>query len=451
MEPAPRLLSSRPRSVADDSAALSPMDRQVEARPRWRSRALLGAGAAVLLTICIVLYTRYALTRAVTVRAASVVIAPVRRAVFTEYVAANAVVAPRKTAYLDAVEGGQVAEVLVEEGATVTRGQVLVKLTNTNLQLEMLGRQAQLTEQLDRLNQTLLSFEQARIAHERDLIESNAQIEQLTQRQQRRDALRAAGLISREEVGDLAIDLARARKLQATEIEARDVDAKFRNEQVTQLRNALDTTRANLGVANETLQSLFVKAPIGGQLTALDAELGAAKAAGQRIGQIDDSTSYKLEAMVDEFYLGRVKDGQSATAEANGQTWKLEVAKVYTQVTDRQFKVDLYFTQAQSPPGVRRGESMQVRLEVGAPSTGLVTANGPFFEETGGNWVFVLPPTGNVARRRQVRFGRRNPEQIEVISGLAAGERIISSGYEQLRKFDRVTIEPEKNSTGEPQ
>ena len=449
-EPAPRLLT-RPRLLAEQDEKLSPMDRQLQAKPRGRRWLLVGGTMAVLVACCVALYVRFAIPRSVTVREASVVIAQVRRQVFTEYVASNAVVAPRKTAYLDAVEGGQVAEVLVEEGAFVTRGQVLLKLTNTNLQLEMLGRQAQLTEQLDRLNQTLLSFEQARVAHERDLIESGAQIEQLTQRQQRRDALRAAGLISREEVGDLAIDLARARKLQATEIEARDIDEKFRNEQVTQLRSALKATRENLGVANETLQSLFVKAPIGGQLTALDAELGAAKAPGQRIGQIDDSTSYKLEAMVDEFYLGRVKPGQSATAESNGQAWKLEVAKVYTQVTERQFKVDLYFTQAQSPTGVRRGQSMEVRLEVGAPSRGLVTANGPFFEETGGNWVFVLPPRGHLAQRRQVRFGRRNPEQIEVISGLAEGERIISSGYERLRKFDRISIEAEKNSTGETQ
>ena len=449
-EPAPRL-PSRPRLVADEEAKLSPMDRQVEAQPRARRWLLVGGAMALLVACCAALYVRYALTRSVTVREASVVIAPVRREVFTEYVAANAVVAPRKTAYLDAVEGGQVAQVMVEEGAFVTRGQVLLKLTNTNLQLEMLGRQAQLTEQLDRLNQTLLSFEQARVAHERDLIESNAQIEHLTQRQRRRDALRAAGMISKEELGDLAIDLTRARKLQATEIEARDIDEKFRNEQVTQLRSALQKTRENLSVADETLQSLYVKAPISGQLTALDAELGAAKAPGQRIGQIDDSTSYKLEAMVDEFYLGRVKPGQSASAQSNGQTWRLEVAKVYTQVTDRQFKVDLYFTQGQSPEGVRRGQSMEVRLEVGAPSRGLVTANGPFFEETGGNWVFVLPPRGHVAQRRKVRFGRRNPEQIEVISGLAAGERIISSGYEQLRKFDRITIEPEKNSTGESQ
>jgi HlyD family secretion protein len=443
LENAPRCLS-RPLLPEQDEK-FSPMDRRVETKPRRGRRLLLGTGAAVLLAASIALYARYALTRSVTVREASVVIAPVRREVFTEYVPATALVAPRTTAYLDAVEGGQVAEVLVEEGAFVTRGQVMLKLKNTNLQLEMLGRQAQLMEQLDRLNQTILSFEQARLTHQRDLIDSSAQIERLIQRQQRREALRATGMVAREEVDELAIDLARTRKLQAAALEARDIDEKFRNEQVTQLRNSIKTTRENLDMASETLQSLSVKAPISGQVTALDADLGAAKAPGQRIGQIDDSTAYRIEAGVDEFYLGRVKRGQPATAESNGKTWKLEVAKVYPQVTNRQFKVDLYFTGAAAPEGLRRGQSMEVRLEVGASSKGLVTANGPFFEETGGNWVFVLPPSGNVAQRRAVRFGRRNPEQIEVLSGLAQGERIVSSGYEQLRKFDRIEIKPEKN------
>jgi HlyD family secretion protein len=435
------LIGPRPAVQDDEEAQFSAMDRRVEVKPRRRRWILLGIGAAVLLGILVVLYVRYALTRSVVVREASVVVSPVRQAVFTEYVPATAVVVPRTTAYLDAVEGGQVAEVMVEEGAFVTRGQVLLKLKNTNLQLEMLGRQAQLMEQLDRLNQTILSFEQARLSHERELIDASAQIEQLSQRQRRREALRGTGTVSQQELDELAIDLGRARKLEAAALEARDVDAKFRGEQVSQLRNAIKTTRENLDMASETLQSLSVKAPITGQLTALDADLGAAKTPGQRIGQIDDTNAFKVEAGVDEFYLGRVKPGQHATAESNGKSWRLEVAKVYPQVTNRQFKVDLYFTEGAAPEGLRRGQSTQVRLEVGAPSKELVAANGPFFEETGGNWAFVLPKTGNVAERRAVRFGRRNPEQIEVLSGLAEGERIITSGYEQLRKFDRVEIQ----------
>ena len=441
--PGPRLVSEAP--VAEEEEKFSAMDRRVESQPRKRRWLVLAVAAAAGLSILAAMYVRYALTRSVVVREASVVISPVRQAVFTEYVPANALVTPRSTAYLDAIEGGQVAEVLVEEGAFVTRGQVLLKLKNTNLQLEMLGRQAQLMEQLDRLNQTILSFEQARVTHERDLIESNAQIEQLTQRQRRREALRGTGTVSEQELDELAIDLGRARKLQVAALEARDIDAKFRNEQVSQLRSAIKTTRENLDMAAETIQSLSVKAPITGQLTALDADLGAAKTPGQRIGQIDDANAYKVEAGVDEFYLGRVKRGQPASAESNGKTWRLEVAKVYPQVTNRQFKVDLYFAQGAAPEGLRRGQSTQVRLEVGAPSEELVATNGPFFEETGGNWVFVLPKSGNVAERRAVHFGRRNPEQIEVLSGLAEGERIITSGYDQLRKFDRIEIKPEEN------
>jgi HlyD family secretion protein len=444
LQRAPRSLSGPQVAVDEEEEKFSAMDRRVETKPRWRLWLLPGIGVAVLLMVLGALYVRYGLTKSVTVRAASVVIAPVRQEVFTEYVPATAFVAPRTRAYLDAVEGGQISEVLVEEGAFVTRGQVLLKLKNTGLQLETLSHQAQLMEQLDRLNQTILSFEQARITHQRDLIDFSAQIESLTQRQQRRVALRGnGGTVSQEELAELAIDIDKTRKLQAAAVEARDLDEKFRNGQLVELRSSITTTRQNLEMASQTLQSLSIKAPISGQLTALDADLGAAKSPGQRIGQIDDSSAYKVEANVDEFYLGRVKPGQSATAEANDRSWKLEVAKVYPQVTDRQFKVDLYFTQTAAPEGLRRGQSMEVRLEIGAPSKGLVTANGPFFEETGGNWVFVLPPAGNVAQRRSVRFGRRNPEQIEVLSGLVERERIISSGYEQLRKFDRVEIKPE--------
>jgi len=445
LQRAPRVLSSaQTEETEQENEQFSAMDRRVESKPRGRRRLLLSLGVAIVLAVAITLYVRFALTRSVTVRAASLVIAPVSEGVFTEYVPATAVVAPRKTAYLDAVEGGQVAERLVEEGAFVTQGQVLAKLKNTNLQLEMLGRQAQLMEQLDRLNQTILAFEQARVTHERELIESNSQIDMLVQRQRRREALRGTGTVSAQELDELAIDVARARKLQAAAVEARDIDEKFHKEQVAQLRDSMNSTRQNLSVANETLEGLTVKAPITGQLTALDAELGAAKGPGQRLGQIDDTTAYKVEADVDEFYLGRVKPGQPGTAESNGKTWKLDVAKVYSEVKDRQFKVDLYFSGAAAPEGIRRGQSLQVRLEIGAPHEGLMTANGPFFEETGGNWVFVLPASGNVAQRRQVRFGRRNPEQIEVLGGLSPGERIISSSYEQLRKFDRIEVEPEK-------
>ncbi|MFL6606286.1 MAG: efflux RND transporter periplasmic adaptor subunit [Steroidobacteraceae bacterium] len=431
------LLRSRPRPESESDEHLSAMDRRAEPLPRIRRRVLLAVGITLVAGMLGVGYVKLGLTRTLAVSRDQVVIAPVKSDVFTEYIPSEARIAPRKTAYLDAVEGGQVSEVLVEEGALVERGQVLVRLNNTNLQLEVLGRQAQLMEQLDRLASTTLSFEQARLGHERDLIDATAQIRQLSQRLARREA--SGGAVPAAEIEETRIDLERFRNLEIKMTEARDVDRKFQTQQMAQLRDAVKTTQQNLARAGETLQNLAVRAPIRGQLSALDADLGAAKAPGQRMGQIDDSTAYKAEASIDEFYLGRVAVGQLATAEVDGHPQRLEVAKVYSQVRDRQFKVDLVFT-GSAPQSLRRGQTLQVRLEVGAAHKSLVTANGPFYEDTGGTWVFVLARSGREAERRNVRLGRRTPEQVEVLAGLSAGERIITSSYEQLRAFDRIRI-----------
>jgi HlyD family secretion protein len=435
---AARLRPAPPVTTAEE-VHVSGMDRQVSAPARLRPRLLWAAAILGVLVLAAVAYLRFGLTRTLAVDASRLVIATVQNGTFAEFIPATALVAPRTTAYVDAIEGGQVAELLVEEGALVTRGQVLLKLQNTNLQLEVLGRQAQLMEQLDRLNSTILTFEQARLRHERDLIDVRAQVEQLTQRMERRQALLASGAVSKAELDELTIELARNHRLQESMLQAQQVDEKFRVEQVGQLRDAVKTTRENLTMAGETLRSLAVRAPISGQLTALNAELGEAKAPGQRIGQIDETGEYKVEASVDEFYLGRVRVGQPASTLMDGQERQLTVRKVYPQVRERQFKIDLAFEGA-PPAGLRRGQSMQVRIAASAAREGIVAANGPHYDDTGGTWVFVMNESGTEARRRPVKFGRRNADQIEVVSGLAAGDRIITSSYQPLRGFDRIRV-----------
>ncbi len=433
-------------------ATYGPMDRYVNSRPaRLRRRLMFAAVALIAVTVAAITYVRFGLTRQVVVNADRLVISSVKWDVFDEYIPATARVAPRTTAYLDAIEGGQVAEVLVEEGALVHQGQPLVRLKNTNLQLEVLGRQAQLMEQLDRLNTTILAYEQTRFGHERDRIEATAQVEQLSQRLRRRQALQPSGAVSAADIDEVAIDLGRYRKEAAAIEEAAAIDEKFQREQVAQLRAAVATIQENLGMAGETLKSLVVEAPITGQLTALDAHLGEAKSPGQRIGQIDWLDDYKIEADIDEFYLGRVAVGQPATAEIDGKEYRLVLAKVYSQVTNRQFKVDLLFAGDSGPAhggppgpptsGLRRGESLQIRLHIGAAHRALVIANGPFYDDTGGAWAFVLPTNGTEAQRHAIRLGRRNPQQIEVLWGLSAGDRLITSSYETLRGFERVRIQ----------
>lgn len=431
-----------------EAGAISVMDRRVDPRSRWPRRlVLIGIGLAAV-TIVAAVYVRFGLSRTLVVGANRIVVATVKADVFDEYIPATARVVPRTTAYLDAVEGGQVAEVLVEDGASVRQGQPLVRLKNTNLQLEVLGRQAQLMEQLDRLNATILSFEQARLGHERDLIETGSQIEQLTQRLRRRQALRPSGAISAADVDEIAIDLARYQRQEVSIREAASVDRKFQGEQIAQLRAAVKTIQGHLNMAGETLDSLIVRAPITGQLTGLDAYLGEAKSPGQRIGQVDQLDDYKVQADIDEFYLPRVAVGQSAAVEIDGREQRLELAKVYPQVRDRQFKVDLLFARSVGPGAersasrsLRRGQSLQIRLQIGASRRTLVIANGPFYDDTGGTWAFVLSAAGTEARQHAIRLGRRNPQQIEVLSGLSAGDRLITSSYESLRGFERIRLQ----------
>jgi HlyD family secretion protein len=437
------------------TASYGPMDRYVDSRPaRLRRRLVFAAAGLIAVAVAAVAYVRFGSTRVVAVNADRLVISSVKSDLFDEYVPATARVAPRTTAYLDAVEGGQVAEVLVEEGALVDQGQPLVRLKNTNLQLEVLGRQAQLMEQLDRLNATILTYEQTRFGHQRDRIEATAQVEQLSQRLRRRQALQPSGAVSAADIDEVAIDLGRYRKQAAAIEEASAMDEKFQREQVAQLRAAVKTIQENLGMAGETLKSLVVMAPITGQLTALDAHLGEAKRPGQRIGQIDQLDDYKVEADIDEFYLGHVAVGQRATAEIDGNEYHLVLSKVYPQVTDRQFKVDLLFAgdgvrDPKPASALRRGQSLQIRLHIGAAHRALVIANGPFYDDTGGTWAFVLPPNGTEAQRHAIRLGRRNPQQIEVLSGLSAGDRLVTSSYESLRGFDRIRIQGLTDREGE--
>lgn len=439
-------VSHEARAALPDEGAdhFTAMDRKLEPSSRLRRWLAPTVTAVLLMGVGVAVYWKFALTRTLIVNREQLVVASVSVGLFAEYIPAQATIVPRTTAYLDAVEGGQVAQKLVEEGAFVEAGQVIMRLKNTNLQLEVLGRQAQLMEQLDRLNSTMLSFQQARLGHERELIEATAQVRQLSQRLSRRQALDVAGAVPVAELDELQTDLDRYRKVEGKMLEARAVDEKFQTEQLTQLRDAIKVTRDNIAMAGETLQSLVVKAPITGQLTALDAELGAAKSPGQRIGQIDDLRAYKAEASVDEFYLGRVSVGQPATAEVDGHIQRLEVAKIYPQVRDRQFKVDLSFA-GTAPQSVRRGQTLQARLEIEAAHQSLVTGNGPFYEDTGGTWVFVLSSHGSEAERRIVRLGRHTPEQVEVLSGLSPGERVITSSYESLRAYDRIRIRDNSN------
>jgi HlyD family secretion protein len=383
-------------------------------------------------------YVRYGITRTLSIEAQRVVISPIATGAFHDYVPVTGNVQPRETVYLDAVDGGQVMEVLVEEGSLVSAGQSLVRLNNTNLQLQVINSEAQLSEQLNRLTSTKLTFEQTKLSHARELIDVQFQIDQSKQRLRRMESLANTGAIKLADIEDSRLELARLTQLRRELEHATQVDAMLQREQIVQLDRAVKGLNANLDLARQNLENLVIKAPIGGHLTSLEAHLGESKLPGQRLGQIDQVEAFKVVAFVDEHYLARVTAGQNATAEIDGAEHRMRLVKVYPEVRERQFKVDLTFADA-TPASVRRGQTLQLRLEIGASSAGLIVANGAFYEDTGGQWAFVVIDE-ETAERRPVKFGRRNPEQVEVLEGLSAGDRLITSSYETLKQFDRIEL-----------
>ena len=415
------------------------MDRKIEARLVTRNRALLGIGALVVAGTLLYAYFEPGFGWTPATTAERLTVSEVRYGTFREYVPLTGNVVPRTTVYLDAVDGGQVATVYVEEGEIVSAGQPLVELKNTNLRLQVVAAEAQHAEQLNFLSQTSLIAEQARFRNQLELIEVDRQIDRLSREVGRRGPLVATGGASQSEIDDLTSELGYRRRARGALLEAQRVDEEFRVNQFAQMRVALDAMNRNLEIVRENLDNLVIAAPFSGQLTLLEAKVGESKAPGERIGQIDEPNAFKVSALVDEFHLPRVIVGQTATFELGDRVHELEVVKVYPEVRDRQFRVDLRFAGA-PPELVRGGQTVQMLLEIGPPADTLVLGNGPFFEDTGGQWAFVLSESGDYAERRPVRFGRRNAQGIEVLQGLERGQRVITSSYGKFRDVGRIAL-----------
>lgn len=434
-----RLKAKEPPENADE-VVLSPMDRRIERRRLTPRRIAIAGGIVVFAGVLAYGYVRYGLSRTLTVGAERLTVARVSYDTFHEYIPITGNVVPLKTVYLDAVEGGQVTDVFVEEGAIVEAGTPLVKLKNTALQLQVIGNEAQLTEQLNLLTNTELNFEQNRLSRQRELLEIDYQLAMTRRHLDIRRPLIGTGGATQAEIDDLEDKLVYYQGLQKAVQEAQAVDTQFQETQIKSLREALAAMNANLDIARQNLEDLMIVAPISGQLTLLEAEVGESKAQGVRIGQIDQVNAFKVTALVDEFYLTRIIIGQRATVDIAGKEYELEISKVYPGVQNRQFEVDLEFL-GNPPDGIRRGQTLRMRLEIGQPADTLVLENGPFYDDTGGQWVFVVDSGGAYAERRTVRLGRRNPEGIEVLGGLEEGESVIVSTYSNLTNFDRIQFQ----------
>jgi HlyD family secretion protein len=376
--------------------------------------------------------------RSLSVNAQRITVSTVTTGTFEDFIPLRGRLVPRSTVFLDAIEGGRVEQILVEDGAIVEAGDMIAVLSNTNLQLEVLGREAAVTEQLNNMRTIELQLEQNRLSHKRNLVEIDYQITRLSREINRQRELISKNLVSQSTVDQLEDELTYYQNRREVTLESQATDARMQEQQLQQLRDAGEQLQAGLEFARKNLDDLSVRAPVAGKLSGFNIEIGQSIARGGRLGQIDDPDGYKLNARIDEYYLGRVDLQQVASAEHNGRDLDLRVSKIYPQVNEGQFEVDMIF--AEQPEGLRRGQTLQTRLTLGDNTDATLIPNGAFYQETGGNWVFVVAPGGGEAVKRNVSLGRRNTKFIEVLDGLEPGENVITSPYTSFVGMDRLNL-----------
>ncbi len=413
---------------------------KVVARKGLPKNVKIGIGVALALIAAIVFYMMAPTAQSQTVAADRVTVSTVERGRFDDFLPLRARVEPLVTVFLDAVEGGRVEKVLVEDGAMVQQGQLLAVLSNSDLQLSLLARQTEVSREVNSMRSQELALAQTQVGDERAVIEAQLTADKAKRQYELQKPLFEKGFVPAKMYRDSRDEYLSAQRRANVLRRGQAVNQRLQTSQLAQLRASNASLSGSLDIARQTLDALNLRAPVSGQLTAFSIQVGQSMNRGERLGQIDSAGRSKLVAQVDEFYLGRVAAGQIATADWGGKTYRMKVAKIYPQVKNGTFEVDLHFVGAE-PSDIQRGQTLQTKLTLGDPAPALLIPNGAFYNETGGAWVFVVTPDGSEAVKRQVRLGRRNADFIEVLEGLEPGEKVLTSPYTGFADKDRLDLE----------
>lgn len=412
-------------------------------RPSERKRPLrawvIGIASLLLAAVLVHAFVLSGAERTVRLDVRGVSIATVEKALFRDVIAIRAMAVPRDIVILDAQEGGRVDRVLAQVGDMVTAGQTLVQFGNTDLQLQVIEREARLIEQVNNLRSIETGLEQARAANTRSLEDIQYNISRLRRLGGRVRNLAATGATSAESSESLADELAYYERVLPIAQETAQRQETLRLRRIPEIDDALQRLLLNLSIVRAKLDSLVVRAPVSGRLTGFDLRVGQNRDRGTRLAEIVPDTGFKFEAYVDEFYLGRLKPGQKAQIALGSHTHALRVTRVDPQVRDGRIRTELEFESA-APADLVSGQSMQGELQLGNDLPALVLPAGAFLESTGGRWIFVLDADGSSAHRREIEVGRRSAEQVELVRGLAAGERVIVSSYQELTDVQRIGL-----------
>ncbi|TPN88008.1 efflux RND transporter periplasmic adaptor subunit [Aquimarina algicola] len=358
---------------------------------------------------------------------------------FDDYITINGAVAPISTIYMDAYEGGRVTEKLIEEGATVKKGDIILKLENRALYEQILASENNLALKQNDLRSTKLTFDARQVEGRKDLVSARYDLQRLKRNYEQNKSLYEEELISKEDylVAKENYELSQ-KQFDIIKVQT-EQDSALRNTSLSELDTDLARMKKTLSMVYERIDHLNVRAPADGQLGFLDAEIGQNIRQGQRIGQVNVLTDYKIEAEIDEHYIDRVKRDLTAVLERNGKEYKLRLRKVYPEVRNGKFKVDLVFLD-QKPETIRSGQSYNIKLQLGQSNDALLLPRGSFFQSTGGQWIFVLDASGETAWRRSIRIGKQNSRYYELLEGLEAGEKVITSNYDSFGEAERIVL-----------
>ncbi len=393
---------------------------------RAKNIPYLFAGAVLVFIVWLLLRDNSATLR---INAKTIAIETVRQGEFNDYVRITGQVQPISTVQLSPLEAGVVEQILVEEGAKVKRGDVIALLSNNNLNLSILDSEAQLAEKQNFLRNTQITMEQERLSLRQERLQLELDVKRKLRTYQQQEELYKSDLSAKEDwlIAKEDWELAVARR--ELILERQKQDSIYRSVQVEQMEESLRNMRENMYLVRQRVDNLHVKSPIDGELGLLDVVLGQSIASGQKIGQVNDLSSFKIEAMINEHYIDRVSSGLSAAFERGGETFETELRKVYPEVREGQFRADFKFVTTR-PENIRAGQTYYLNLQLGAAAEAVIIPRGSFYQSTGGNYIFVVDEAEGKAYKRPIKIGRQNPQYYEVIEGLKAGEKVITSSYE---------------------
>ena len=397
----------------------------------------LAAGVVIILIIAWLILGNHAST--LRVSAEDITISDVRLAEFKDYVRLSGQVVPIQVVQLSPEEGGIVTERVAEEGTMVRKGDVIIRLRNSGLDLQILNAEAELAEKQNLLRNTQVSMQQDRLNNQLEQAQLAMDTERKLRTFRQNERLYNERLISREVYLQSEEDYRLAQRKQGLIVQRLQQDSIYRSVQMDQMEDNLANMRTNVVLVRERKNKLEVRAPIDGELGLLDVELGQSVTSGQKIGQVNDLSDYKIEAQVDEHYIDRVRAGLTANFVRGDADFSLTVRKVYPEVRQGKFRTDFIFRD-ERPANIRSGQTYYLNLELGQPEQAVLIPRGAFFQKTGGTWIYVLSKDGHTAFRRTIRIGRQNPQYYEVTEGLEPGERVITSGYEAFGDNERLEI-----------